>query len=273
MKAKNLFIFGLAAALLSGCGGPKKYSQEANKEKFAEIVEKALDDSGMMGKEDQPFYSFEYEYAYEKDSEQKLLKDGKTLSEGKSHTKSSRSAEYDAKSALLKNKSESDSASTSPEGKSTTFSKTDIQWQTDSKNYYKVDKLEKRYQKKESEKPADAIENQAFNVLATLNSKFNYIETLVEDKNSKVYADGNVYTIVVDSNETTEGVAIKIHNVYQISITNTELEYYEETSDEEKELNAEGKTTSKTTMKLVKKDLALKALDLNDYLLNKTTLY
>lgn len=273
MKAKNLFIFGLAAALLSGCGGPKKYSQEANKEKFLDIVNQALEGSGMMSKGDAPFYSFEFEYSYESENENKYLKDGSTLSSSESHGKSNRSAKYDSKNALLSDISESDGSSSSDSQNTKTDTRSDVFWQADAKNYYKIDKREKRYQKAEAEKPADKIEQKAINVTNGFYNKFSQIASLVDSKDSKVYADDNVYTIVVDVNETTEGVAVKSHGIYQISISNTLLEYYEETSEEGKELNREYKSSSKTTYKLEKKDLSLKALDLNDYLLNKDSLY
>lgn len=268
MKAKKLFIFGLAAVALSSCGGPKKYSKEANKETFFETIKAALTASGMMGSESEAFYSFVYESSSESESSTKLLKDGKGIADGSDSTKSNSTAKYDAKNALFSSESSSESTVKNPVRKSDTTTKSEYFYQTDSANFYSIDKLTKGYEKTANEKPAELVEARAMSVTSDLEMILKGIPTLLAEKDSKAYIDDNVYTIVLDVNETTTGAQVKSHALYQMTITNNKsLEFYEEHNSEEKSLNTEEKSSSKRTIKLEKKDVSLKALDLNDYLL------
>lgn len=262
MKTRNLFLLGLAATMLAGCGGAKDYKNEVTKEVFSEFINNLIKDN--------PLFNFEkpYSFTFKMNSVEKnssiLLMDGKELSKSEDEVESETEVNFDSLKPAASITSNSIGKKFGPGNEEEGKFETNIVFQGGNNVMYEVDKLSKTYDEDETEEVALEIFEEAMDEMNKIIQEFTKAIN-ISDK-AKYYADKDVYTIVNEYTDVQTDHNDSYKEIYQIVVNIDSLEYYRKSEIELKKLNYTTTRYTEKSAKLVKKNVSVDTVDLKDYM-------
>ena len=262
MKTRNLFLLGLAATMLAGCGGARKYSKEVTKELFEESLSKVKTENPLF-KSEIP-YSFTFKMSTEDKKSTILLKDGNEVTKGGEEVSSESEVNFDLTKPAASKTSKSTEKDFGPGTDVDSKMETSTIWQAGDKKVYEVDKLGKTYDE-------DDVEDAKLEIFEIAQTDFDKIvneftEAITISDKAKYYIDDDkVYTIVNEYTDIQTDHSDSYKEIYQIVVENGSLEYYRKTETEKKTLNLTTIKYVEKSAKLVAKNVSVETVDLKDY--------
>lgn len=233
MKAKKVLLFLSASLLLSGCGVGKIKTPKnlVTYETFIDEIKSLKENNSLFVYETgMSMYSYTVDLEEEMESTTEVYVGGNKIEETERKREYSEELEYDSSSKVVHAEIEGKETEESDEEESTQKRKSEVYMQTGTGNIAIINKVKKIYCLTEWENPISRMDYAASRGVASALSLF----TSEIYQSSKLYIDGNVYTIVNEKTIGEVGDTRVEKNQYQLTIeadgfTLTGNEYERET--------------------------------------------
>lgn len=267
MKLQKLLVLAGASVLLTGCGNKVSFKSAKNVvtgEDFKNQIDFLYQTNSLFLQTENPVaYSYVIEAVANTKSEATIKSpQNETLYKETVVGSGDGKMTYDSASCILNSSSSATTTTTKPDLKIQQNNELKQQYQAGSGTaYYDINLLRKEYTVKASEKPLNSIQDLAIRQAKSVGSSILY--AVGED--STCYIDGNVYTVVNQSTETTSSINSVTTNTYQLIVEENTLTYcYKFTENKTSIINSETRYESNEetgSMKLIRKNTSLSRVD------------
>lgn len=266
---KQLFLLAVTAAALTGCNssGLKKYKTEVKLEEFQAKFEELSKENEILQFTKESNYSFEMTIESEETEGRKFYKDDKVHHESFEKTVSSEVIKYDSENSRMKYETKLEVKAESDEYKTKGSEHISKVFQLKDEDAICVNLSTKTIESKE-EDGKDYIVRKAMSYVEDLISDFKNVAQYEISEESKLYIDGDVYTVVNSEEDETEDNS----DIFQIQVYENKIVFHAEYDYVQKRQKRDRRVADQEdylhtsyTVTLEKKDVKVKEVNTSKY--------